>query len=112
MSDSALDPTAFTELQEATGPEFAAELLATFLDEAPGMLADLHAGAANQDAETFRRAAHSIKSNAEVFGAVTLGTMARDLELNGCPAEPQEALHALSAAYDRAAAELEALADV
>ena len=55
------------------GAEFAAELVATFLDEAPGMVAELKAAAAGGDADAFRRAAHSLKSNASVFGAAALG---------------------------------------
>jgi HPt (histidine-containing phosphotransfer) domain-containing protein len=33
-----------------------------------------------KDADAFRRAAHSLKSNAASFGATTLSTLARDLE--------------------------------
>ena len=69
------------ELQDATGAEFVAELVDTFLQEAPAMLDDLRHALAARDADTFRRAAHSLKSNGNTFGALALGALARDLEL-------------------------------
>lgn len=41
MTDKPIDLTVFAELKATTGPEFAAGLVDTFLDEAPGMLAEL-----------------------------------------------------------------------
>ena len=38
------------------------------------------------DAERFRRAAHSLKSNSNTFGALALGALARELELGGLDA--------------------------
>ena len=35
------------------------------------------------DAELFRRSAHSLKSNSAAFGAVTLAELARELEMLG-----------------------------
>ena len=84
--------------------------IATFLEEAPGMLADLRSAREAGDGERFRRAAHSLKSNSQTFGALTLGKMARELELRGLhalPAQDAAALDALDAAYRQAAAALE-----
>ena len=50
------------------------------------MLDDLRDALAARDADRFRRAAHSLKSNSNTFGARTLGAMARDLELGGLDA--------------------------
>ena len=53
-----------------------------------------HAGRAAQrsrrrdDADRFRRAAHSLKSNSNTFGALRLAALARELELNGLDAGP------------------------
>ena len=58
----------------------------TFLEEAPAMLAELRDALAAGDADTFRRAAHSLKSNSHTFGALALGALARDLELGGLDA--------------------------
>ena len=75
------------------------------------MLAELGEALASARADAFRRAAHSLKSNASTFGALTLAAMARDLELQGLGAATPAALAALSAQYDAAAAELKALRD-
>jgi len=107
-----IDATTFTELQEAAGPEFVRELVGTFLEEAPAMLADLRSARAAGDGERFRRAAHSLKSNCQTFGAMALGALAREIELRGLdpdPARDAAALGALDAAYLQAAAALEAL---
>jgi histidine phosphotransfer protein HptB len=113
MADVGIDAAVFAELRAATGAEFAAELVTTFLEEAPGMLADLRSAHAKGDADKFRRAAHSLKSNASTFGAVTLAGLARALELNGPATDPAAAgasLGALDAEYKRAAAALKDLA--
>ena len=106
MSDRPIDAAVFAELQDTAGAEFVSELVDTFLHEAPLLLAEMrgaqHAGAA----ERFRRAAHSLKSNANTFGALRLGEMARALELGGADAA---ALAALGAEYERAAAALQGL---
>jgi HPt (histidine-containing phosphotransfer) domain-containing protein len=112
MSDGLIDPATFAELQDAAGAEFVTELVDTFLQEAPGMLADLRAALAARDAERFRRAAHSLKSNCHTFGATALGALAREIELRGLDADPARdtaALGALDTAYAKAAAALKAL---
>ena len=57
------------------------ELVDTFLTEAPLMLAELRSALADGNSDRFRRAAHSLKSNSNTFGATALGAMARELEL-------------------------------
>lgn len=83
MSEATIDRLTFKALQEAAGAEFVAELVDTFLEEAPRMMADLDAALAARDAEAFRRAAHSLKSNSYTFGATALGALAKELELGG-----------------------------
>ena len=76
------------------------------------MLAELRAARAEDNAERFRRAAHSLKSNSNTFGAVRLTALARELELKGLDADPTRdaaGLAALEAEYARAAAALKAL---
>ena len=46
-------------------------------------MADLQKGLADNDTELFRRSAHSLKSNSNTFGALTLGSLAKDLEYMG-----------------------------
>ena len=77
MDESVIDKAVYAELQETTGAEFVAELVDTFLEEASGMLAELRSARAENHAERFRRAAHSLKSNSNTFGALRLGAGAR-----------------------------------
>jgi HPt (histidine-containing phosphotransfer) domain-containing protein len=110
MPEPIIDAATFAELEASAGADFARELVGTFLDEAPGMFAELRAAHAVQSAERFRRAAHSLKSNAHTFGAQALGRLARELELGGLPAaDDPAAIDALAAEYERAAAALKAL---
>ena len=83
MSESTIDLATFDALKESAGGEFVLELVDTFLVEAPAMLGDLRSALAANDADRFRRAAHSLKSNSMTFGALTLGAMAKSLELGG-----------------------------
>ncbi len=111
MPDPTIDPATFAALGEMAGAEFVTELVDTFLEEAPRMLAELREAYAKRDAEAFRRAAHSLKSNSNTFGAMQLGNAARTLELEGLDATSPAALDALDAEYARAAATLKALCD-
>ncbi|MCP5072324.1 MAG: Hpt domain-containing protein [Rhodobacteraceae bacterium] len=111
MTQSPIDSAVFTELQETVGADFVAELVGTFLDEAPGMIAELRSAHAVQDADGFRRAAHSIKSNANVFGAQELATAAKQLELGGLDAGGSKAFGAVDAACDEVTTALKALTD-
>jgi HPt (histidine-containing phosphotransfer) domain-containing protein len=110
MTDATIDPAAFAELQASAGEDFTRELIDTFFEEAPAMLADLRTALAARDADAFRRAAHSLKSNSQTFGALALAALARDLELKGLPPDAVP-LAALEAAYGRAAAALKGLRD-
>jgi HPt (histidine-containing phosphotransfer) domain-containing protein len=88
------------------------ELVDTFIEEGPGMLAELRGACADGNAERFRRAAHSLKSNGNTFGAMKLAMLAREFELKGMDPDPTHdvaGLAALEAEYARAAAELKAL---
>ena len=105
MTTPAIDLPTFTELQETAGADFVAELVGTFLEEAPPMLAELRSAVAARSAEAFRRAAHSIKSNSNTFGATRLAEMARELELGGLVTGTAP-LDALDAEYQRVAGAL------
>ena len=112
MAEASIDRAVFTELQEAAGADFVVELVHTFLEEAPLMLAELRAASAQRAADRYRRAAHSLKSNALTFGAAALAAQARELELKGLGADPAAdapALDALASTYADAAAGLQAL---
>ena len=78
-----LDPKALDNLREVVGgdPEFLAELVDTFLDDVPSLLADLRQGLAAGDAAEVRRHAHSLKSNGAEFGATELSQRCGQLEV-------------------------------
>jgi histidine phosphotransfer protein HptB len=82
MTQTTIDAPTFKALQDAAGADFVAELVQTFIGEAPNMIADLRSALDAGDAERFRRVAHSLKSNSHTFGAVGLGQLARELELS------------------------------
>ena len=105
MSEPVIDMAVYNELAETAGAEFAAELAGTFMEEAPGMLAELRAAHAAGTADAFRRAAHSLKTNSITFGANRLGAMARDVELGGLVTDAAP-VDALEAEYRKVAAAL------
>jgi HPt (histidine-containing phosphotransfer) domain-containing protein len=112
MDESVIDRAVYTALENTVGAAFAAELVDTFLEEASGMLADLRSARTESQAERFRRAAHSLKSNGNTFGATRLAALARELELKGLDADPGRdaaALAALETEFARAAAALKDL---
>lgn len=88
-----IDRATFSELQDNAGADFVAELVDTFGEEAPPLIDELRAALAERGsdsaAERFRRAAHSLKSNSNTFGATRLAELARTLELGGMPADTQ-----------------------
>ena len=104
-----VDLTTFTELQSNTGTDFVIELVDTWVAEAPGMQAELRAAWMAGAADRFRRAAHSLKTNAQTFGALRLAEAARMLELQGLPADAAP-LDTLDARCHEALAALQALA--
>jgi len=77
QGDPLLDPAALEGLREIGGDEFVADLIETFLADAPQLLAALR----GPDADEVRRAAHTLKSNGATFGATRLSELCRELEL-------------------------------
>ncbi len=114
MAEPTIDRATFDELQEAAGAAFVMELVDTFLTEAPLLLDELRRSCARREADAFRRAAHSLKSNANTFGARALGAMAKELELGGLApvvAANGQSIDALAQEYARVAATLTELRD-
>ncbi|MEO8524838.1 MAG: Hpt domain-containing protein [Caldimonas sp.] len=109
MSHAMIDPHTFDELQANAGADFVAELVDTFAEEAPPLLAEMRSALAAGAAERFRRAAHSLKSNSSTFGATRLAAMARALELDGLPTGVAP-VDALASEFETTLAALQALA--
>ncbi len=102
-----LDMTTFQELKDMSGADFIDELVNTFLEDAPNLVNEMRSALKVNDAEAFRRAAHSLKSNSATFGATRLSGLAKELEMLGkenrlSEAEPKlgpvvEVLHSVEA---------------
>lgn len=104
-----IDKTTFDELKEMSGDEFINELIDTFLEDAPKMIAEIKSAYASSDVDSFRRAAHSMKSNAATFGASQLAALAKELEMLGKENKLHETgdrLKALEGAYEDVRSEL------
>jgi HPt (histidine-containing phosphotransfer) domain-containing protein len=107
-----IDKATFDELKEMSGEEFINELIDTFLEDAPKMIAEMKSGLDSNSVETYRRAAHSLKSNAATFGASQLAALAKELEMLGKENKLHETgdrLRALEEAYESACSELKGL---
>jgi len=79
-STPVLDPAAIDRLRTTMGTAFLDELLSTFVEDSQDLVSTMRRALVEKDADSFRRAAHSLKSNAASFGAMTLSTLAKDLE--------------------------------
>ncbi|WP_431299869.1 Hpt domain-containing protein [Tabrizicola sp. BL-A-41-H6] len=77
-----LDKTALDRLTAILGddPADLADLLETFQDEGPGLVAALQSAAVRQDGDGVRRVAHSLKSSARDIGAVALAETCAEIE--------------------------------
>jgi HPt (histidine-containing phosphotransfer) domain-containing protein len=75
-----IDRSVLEGLSEAVGKDFMGELIDTFLEEVPGMFKEMEQALSESDADGFRRAVHSLKTNANTFGAAELAEKAKELE--------------------------------
>ena len=108
--NDAVDFGVFSELRATTGAEFVADLVGTFCEEATALLAELRSASASGDAVRCKRIAHSLKSNANTFGATQLASMARGIEGKGLGANPLAEIDGLDREFARVAAALKDLA--
>lgn len=80
------------------------EILDAFLESAPRLLLDAEAASASGDADKYRRAVHTLKSSAAMFGAAPLSLLCRDAEARGDAGDlsgSREAVAAIQAEYAR-----------
>ena len=111
MSDSSpssavLDQAALTMLLDLLGGEKAlmVELIDSFLEEAPLLLARLSQAAQEGDAAGVRMAAHTLKSSSNDFGATELARMCQELEdigKDGLLIDTTSKVAAVELEYDR-----------
>jgi HPt (histidine-containing phosphotransfer) domain-containing protein len=106
-----IDQETFDELKQMSGPDFINELIDAFLDDGPNMIQNMQTALNTKDVESFRRNAHSLKSNANTFGATELGVLAKELEMMGKQSnlEIGNRLEALSEVFSKVAEELKGM---
>jgi HPt (histidine-containing phosphotransfer) domain-containing protein len=112
MSKAAIDMTTFENLKASTGADFIGELVRTYLEDAPNLIAAMKSALKANDTEAFRRAAHTLKSNSATFGAGGLSELARELEMLGREGKLKDAasrLKAVEEASKVASAELKGM---
>ncbi|RME88864.1 MAG: Hpt domain-containing protein [Anaerolineae bacterium] len=81
IDHSALD--AYREMMGDEADAFIADIIDTYLNNAVNLFADLESALGNGDAQTFVRAAHTLKSTSATVGAQELSSLAAELEAEG-----------------------------
>ncbi len=106
-----IDQAAFDELKQISGEDFINELIDAFLEDAPDMIHQMQAAVKAGDVESLRRNAHSLKSNANTFGALDLASLAKELELMAREnnLEVGSRLEVLNQTYGKVAEELKGM---
>jgi len=105
MTDTVIDLNVYHALIEVVGEDFMGEMVDAFLEEGAQLVTDLGKGLANHDIDLFRRAAHSMKSNAATFGATKLSDLSEELEEMARQGQLEggaEKLEPISAAFSNA----------
>ncbi|RLC67260.1 MAG: hypothetical protein DRI48_02770 [Chloroflexi bacterium] len=77
-----LDPAALKNLRQLAAGDVGllTQLIDTFLEDAPQLLAEIRRAVEDEDAPALHRAAHTLKSNSAEFGATALSDLCRELE--------------------------------
>ena len=106
-----LDETVIAGLQDLVeaDPTLIDDLLETFEEQAPQLLAQIREGLATTDAELVRRAAHTLKGSSANLGASTLADLASQVERvgkDGLAADPSALVDQIEALLPRVGAAL------
>jgi CheY-like chemotaxis protein len=82
---STLDQAALKRLEKSMGKDtaYVAEIIDAFLEDTPRLLMDLRLALEQKQAESLRRAAHTLKGSSASLGAMTLASLCQDLEALG-----------------------------
>lgn len=107
----AIDKSTFDELKQTSGEDFINELIDAFLEDGPNMIQAMQTALGAKDVESFRRNAHSMKSNANTFGATELAALSKELESMGRESNLNigNRLEVLNEAFGRAAEALKGM---
>jgi len=81
-SPAAIDQDVLDDLEHSVGDDraFLRDLVETYLEDSPRLIAALRSGIAAGDVASTNRAAHTLKSTSASLGALGLSAMARELE--------------------------------
>ncbi|RLE02743.1 MAG: hypothetical protein DRJ13_05260, partial [Bacteroidetes bacterium] len=79
--DNALDQ--YQDILGEEAKEFLLDIINTFLNDAPKQIAVLDDSLATQDSPSFQRAAHTLKSNLKIVGAIETAEACNILEDKG-----------------------------
>jgi HPt (histidine-containing phosphotransfer) domain-containing protein len=114
-ADAPIDEATLDELLESTGGDrsFLADLIETYLVDAPGQIAELRRALQAGSTEDVARAAHALKGASGSLGAKRLFEEARALELSareGRLEESEERIETIAREFERVAAALRAAA--
>jgi HPt (histidine-containing phosphotransfer) domain-containing protein len=117
----AIDRDVLDDLEHSVGDDraFLRELVETYLEDAPRLIATVRSGIISGDVESTNRAAHTLKSTSASLGAMTLSAMARELQTMTAVettepsdlAEPEigALVDAVASEFERVASEFESL---
>lgn len=76
-----LDPQVLDELRTEMGDaDYMRDLIDTYLDETPALVAKIRDAAARHDAGSLAKVAHTLKSTSATFGATDLARLLADIE--------------------------------
>lgn len=78
-----IDIPTYDQLKDLMGADFVADLIETYLTETGALIEQLKQALISNEAASFGRYAHSIKSSSASLGALTLSQHARELEMMG-----------------------------
>lgn len=102
MNETRIDPETWESMKSMTDPIFLVELIDVFLSDSPELIRQMQDGLLTGNTEGVRRAAHTLKSNAASFGATSLSSAARELEMlakSGTLVDAQPKLNTLESEY-------------
>lgn len=101
-----LDPRVVGQIRRLGGDDLLHQLVATFLEHAPGRLEGVRGGLEAGDLKRVEKAAHSLRSSLASLGASGLARLAGELEASSRGGDP-EVSRALAAGLVAGFAELE-----
>jgi len=80
VAGATLEASAVESLRDLGGEAFLAEVIDAFLSDAPVLVGTLRTAYEQGETEELRRAAHTLKSNGQTFGAEGFAELCRELE--------------------------------